>query len=249
MKILYVEDNPANLFLIRRVAKIGQHEVMNYIDGEEVLRKIDIAKPDLILMDIQLAGDMTGLDVVRELRKKGYTLPIIAVTAYAMVGDRERCLEAGCDDYVAKPLPITRMVEIFEKYQQLVDAATKPVPPTPAALQNDDDGFDADKLPNPVTPAADTPKSRTAEILSIAESALRTDTLPTIHSENHPPPAPTLASALFDDHNNDQPEIHASAETAEAKTVIHEETKIEEKKRTTGENHSVMAAPATKNSD
>lgn len=125
MKILYVEDNPANLFLIRRVAKMGNHEIVNYIDGEEVLRKIDITKPDLILMDIQLAGDLSGLDVVRQLRKDGYTMPIIAVTAYAMVGDRERCLEAGCDDYIAKPLPINRIVELFDKYQKEVHEAEK----------------------------------------------------------------------------------------------------------------------------
>ena len=89
MRILYVEDNPANLFLIKRVAKMGDHEVINLIDGEEALRKIDLIKPDLILMDIQLAGQLTGLDVVRKLRQDGLTIPIVAVTAYAMVGDRE----------------------------------------------------------------------------------------------------------------------------------------------------------------
>jgi two-component system cell cycle response regulator DivK len=122
MRILYVEDNPANLFLIKRVAKMGDHEVINLIDGEEALRKIDLIKPDLILMDIQLAGQLTGLDVVRKLRTDGYTMPIVAVTAYAMVGDRERCLEAGCNEYLSKPLPIGRVVELLQLYQAGVPA-------------------------------------------------------------------------------------------------------------------------------
>lgn len=126
MRILYVEDNPANLFLIKRVAKMGDHEVINLIDGEEALRKIDLIKPDLILMDIQLAGQLTGLDVVRRLRQDGLTVPIVAVTAYAMVGDRERCLEAGCNEYLSKPLPIGRVVELLQLYQGGVPAAAAP---------------------------------------------------------------------------------------------------------------------------
>ncbi|MGJ3240304.1 MAG: response regulator [Anaerolineae bacterium] len=120
MKILYVEDNPANVFLVKRVARMGSHEIINYIDGNQALRKFDEINPDLVLMDIQLAGDKSGLDVVRELRSRGVQTPIIAVTAYAMVGDRERCIEAGCDDYLAKPLPIPRLVEIFQSYQEQV---------------------------------------------------------------------------------------------------------------------------------
>jgi CheY-like chemotaxis protein len=56
MKILYVEDNPANLYLVKRIAKAGQHEVINYIDGEEALNDFETLKPDLVLLDIQLAG-------------------------------------------------------------------------------------------------------------------------------------------------------------------------------------------------
>lgn len=116
MRILYVEDNPANLSLVRRIARMGNHEVISYIDGEQALAHFNTDKPDLILMDIQIAGDLNGLDVVKQLRADGHTLPIIAVTAYAMVGDKERCLEAGCDDYIAKPIPIPLLVELFKKY-------------------------------------------------------------------------------------------------------------------------------------
>lgn len=122
MKVLYVEDNPANVFLVKRVAKMGQHEIVNYIDGDQAIQKFNEINPDLVLMDIQLAGGMSGLDVVKKLREKGIQTPIIAVTAYAMVGDKERCIEAGCTDYLAKPLPIPRLVEIFKHYSDEVAA-------------------------------------------------------------------------------------------------------------------------------
>ena len=116
MRILYVEDNAANVLLMRRVARAGAHEVFHYIDGEEALRKLDSVRPDLILLDIQIAGELSGLDVVRKLRTDGYTTPVIAVTAYAMVGDRERSLEAGCNEYMAKPLDVAHLLELFDQY-------------------------------------------------------------------------------------------------------------------------------------
>jgi CheY-like chemotaxis protein len=119
VKILYVEDNPANLYLVKRVAQ--DHEVINYIDGEEALANFEQDRPDLVLMDIQLSGHLSGLDVVRKLREAGHNVPIVAVTAYAMVGDRERALAAGCDDYMAKPLPIPQFVRLIEHYNQQVE--------------------------------------------------------------------------------------------------------------------------------
>ncbi len=116
MRVLYVEDNPANVFLVKRVAKMGNHEIINFVDGTEALARYKSLNPDLVLMDIQIAGDLNGLDVVKRLRADGVETPIIAVTAYAMVGDRERCIEAGCTDYMAKPLPIAQLVQVFEHY-------------------------------------------------------------------------------------------------------------------------------------
>ncbi|MGB7341626.1 MAG: response regulator [Phototrophicaceae bacterium] len=130
MKVLYVEDNPANVFLVKRVARMGQHEIINYIDGDQALAKFDEIAPSLVLMDIQLAGNKSGLDVVKALRARGITTPIIAVTAYAMVGDKERCIDAGCDDYLAKPLPIQQLVKIFEHYANL--ASTEPTTVAPS---------------------------------------------------------------------------------------------------------------------
>ncbi|XWX02719.1 response regulator [Aggregatilineales bacterium SYSU G02658] len=118
MRILYVEDNPANVFLVKRVAKMGNHEVISFVDGTEALARFHSVNPDLVLMDIQISGELNGLEVVQRLRADGVKTPIVAVTAYAMVGDRERCLEAGCDDYMAKPLPIPHLVQLFQQYAQ-----------------------------------------------------------------------------------------------------------------------------------
>lgn len=85
MRIVYVEDNIANVHLVKRVARIGKHEIINYIDGMDALNNFGTDEPDLVLMDIQLAGELTGIEVVQKLRDKGFTTtPIFAVTAYAM---------------------------------------------------------------------------------------------------------------------------------------------------------------------
>src|SRR5215207_9849123 len=101
MKIMYVEDNPANISLLQRIARMGGHDVINYSNGEHALDNFAQDRPDLVLMDLQLEGGISGLEVVKLLRQRGFTTPIVAVTAYAMVGDRERCLEAGCDSYLS----------------------------------------------------------------------------------------------------------------------------------------------------
>ncbi len=117
MKILYVEDNPANISLLQRIARMGGHQVINYTNGEKALNNFKQDLPDLVLMDLQLEGRVSGLDVVKKLREQGFKTPIVAVTAYAMVGDRERCIEAGCDSYLSKPLPVAELVELVQKYE------------------------------------------------------------------------------------------------------------------------------------
>ncbi len=145
MRILYVEDNATNVTLVQRVAAMGKHEVITYDEGQTALDRIEQDKPDLILLDVQLRGALTGLDVAQRLRATGSALPIIAVTAYAMKGDRQRCLDAGCDDYLAKPVSVTELVTVFKRYGDAV-AAGKPIlsmlnlsplelPPTPVPPQ------------------------------------------------------------------------------------------------------------------
>ncbi|MGB1286023.1 MAG: response regulator [Aggregatilineales bacterium] len=156
MRIVYVEDNIANVFLVQRVAKMGAHTVIHYIDGNEFLKKYEQANPDMILMDIQLAGGYSGLDLVRKFRESGHTIPVIAVTAYAMVGDKERCIEAGCDEYMAKPLAIAQMVKLFEEYSKQAEdrAATASLPdkPQPEAAKEDSDTVVPASGDKPISP-------------------------------------------------------------------------------------------------
>src|SRR5262245_48429097 len=111
MRIAYVEDNPTNLALVERVVTIGQHKITSYTEGEVAVQALTREKFDLILMDIELAGDISGLQVVKNLRAFGLKTPIVAVTAYAMLGDRDKCLEDGCDDYLPKPIQTMELVQ------------------------------------------------------------------------------------------------------------------------------------------
>lgn len=198
MRVLYVEDNPANVFLVKRVAKVGKHEIINYIDGGQALKKFDDINPDLVLMDIQLAGDIGGLDVVRELRGRGVQVPIIAVTAYAMVGDKERCLEAGCNDYLAKPLPVPRLVEIFQDYSDKVEnAKLKEEPTTPPV----------EAKPVPATPATADASSVSADQTKDNETVKEVDKQETL-AESSPVPQAT---------ENTKQETANTAESTEAK--------------------------------
>jgi two-component system, cell cycle response regulator DivK len=105
-KILLVEDNESNRDLISRYLQIYEYEVIVAEDGEEGLRKAcdDFETIDLILMDTNLP-EMDGWEVTRRLKADENTksLPTIAITTRAMVGDRQKALDAGCDDYTPKP--------------------------------------------------------------------------------------------------------------------------------------------------
>jgi two-component system, cell cycle response regulator DivK len=104
-KILVIEDNDRNRKLVKILLEANKYEVIEAQTGEEALKYLQDDKPDLILLDIQLPN-MDGLTLAKMLRidQKTKDIPIIAVTAYAMKGDKERMLEAGCDAYVSKPI-------------------------------------------------------------------------------------------------------------------------------------------------
>lgn len=116
-KVLVVEDNPLNLKLVRTLLQLGKFQI---IEAETAQEGIDLAKetiPDLILMDIQLP-DMDGLSAVRVIRQAETTrhIPIVALTAYAMQGDEEKALNAGCIGYMTKPLETKRFLSIINGY-------------------------------------------------------------------------------------------------------------------------------------
>jgi len=104
-KILIVEDNPRNLRLLIMTLRGKGYSLLQTTDGEEALTVAMAERPDLIIMDIQLPK-LDGLEVTRRLRvTPGFSqIPIIALTAYAMKGDREKAIAAGCDTYVLKPI-------------------------------------------------------------------------------------------------------------------------------------------------
>ncbi|MFN8399104.1 MAG: PAS domain-containing protein [Anaerolineales bacterium] len=110
--ILVAEDNEANIMIVGDYLLSKEYEVIYARDGREALDKTIAISPDLVLMDLQMP-EMDGLEVIRRLRADARykNLPIIALTALAMEGDRERCLEAGATDYMSKPVSLKKLVE------------------------------------------------------------------------------------------------------------------------------------------
>ncbi len=108
-RILLIEDNEQNRYLVTYLLQARGWEVAHAADGPAGLALAAAATPALILLDIQLPG-MDGHAVARALRENPAldAIPVVAVTSYAMAGDRERCIEAGCDGYLEKPIdPLT----------------------------------------------------------------------------------------------------------------------------------------------
>jgi CheY-like chemotaxis protein len=113
-KILLVEDNEMNRdMLTRRLARAG-YEIVHAADGEEAIVKAVAEAPDLILMDLSLPK-IDGWEATRRIRATdGAGPPVIALTAHAMAGDRERALAAGCDDFDTKPVDLPRLLGKIE---------------------------------------------------------------------------------------------------------------------------------------
>ena len=106
--ILVVEDNPDNMKLVATILRLKGHVVQQQMDGEGLLGRIATDRPDLVLMDVQLPG-RDGFALLEEIRRSPTPmLRVVALTAHAMSGDRDRALEAGFDGYITKPLDVTR---------------------------------------------------------------------------------------------------------------------------------------------
>jgi len=114
-KILVVEDNPLNMELVLEILSSKGITVHKAVDGEEAIRKTEREVYDLILMDIELPGK-DGVEVTKIIKAKYKNMPVIALTSYAMKGDKERFISAGFDDYIAKPLDILEFMKKIDKY-------------------------------------------------------------------------------------------------------------------------------------
>ncbi len=109
-RILVIEDNADNRTLITDILSALAYTVIEAIDGEQGVAKAAAERPDLILMDLSLP-QMDGWTATRQIKANPELahIPIIALTAHAMVGDREKALEAGCDDYISKPIDLREL--------------------------------------------------------------------------------------------------------------------------------------------
>jgi CheY-like chemotaxis protein len=114
-KILIVEDSPDNMKLFRALLSLRGHEVMGLHGGEGLLETIGREPPELVLMDIQLPGK-DGFSLLQEIRSSSRpALPVLALTAHAMSGDRERALEAGFNGYITKPIDIRSFPDLVRR--------------------------------------------------------------------------------------------------------------------------------------
>jgi two-component system cell cycle response regulator DivK len=115
--ILYVEDNPDNRLLVKRILLSEDYSLLEATDATEALSVLRTARPDLILMDINMP-DMDGYTLTAKIKSlPGFErVPILAVTANVMRGDKEKTLEAGCDGYIQKPLDIDQLTREIEKF-------------------------------------------------------------------------------------------------------------------------------------
>jgi two-component system cell cycle response regulator DivK len=113
-RILIVEDNEDNLYMIKFILEQNKFNVITAVTGTEGIEKTLNEKPDLILMDIQLP-DINGLEVTKRIRQmtSDDLIPIVALSSYAMTGDKEKALKAGCTAYIEKPIdPETFMDQV-----------------------------------------------------------------------------------------------------------------------------------------
>lgn len=150
INILLAEDNPTNQKLAIRLLQKAGYPVDVASTGKEAIAAVQTKNYKLVLMDVQMP-EMDGFDATRRIRELGAefkTLPIIAMTAYAMAGDRERCLEAGMDDYLSKPLNVEELFKIIEKYSETSGRGVldeKALDSLDLISQNSKDLFDLEK--------------------------------------------------------------------------------------------------------
>lgn len=116
-KVLIVEDNELNMKLFHDLLEAHGIATLQTNDGRKVMDLVRKDRPDLILMDIQLP-EVSGLEVTRWLKADEdlKTIPVIAVTAFAMKGDEQKIREGGCEDYISKPISVVKFMETIGKY-------------------------------------------------------------------------------------------------------------------------------------
>ena len=125
--VLVVEDNDINMKLLHDVLEVHGYNVLQAKDGMEGWRIAREHRPDLILMDIQLPS-ISGLEATKRLKADETlkSIPVIAITAFAMAGDKEKFLEGGCDAYIPKPISVPNFLQTVERFANRVVSEEKP---------------------------------------------------------------------------------------------------------------------------
>jgi two-component system, cell cycle response regulator DivK len=115
--ILYVEDNPDNRLLVKRILMAEDYKLLEATNAAQAFNLLETTTPDLILMDINMP-DMDGYTLTTKIRAMPglERVPILALTANVMRGDKEKTLEAGCDGYIQKPLDVDQLIREIEKF-------------------------------------------------------------------------------------------------------------------------------------
>lgn len=120
-KILYIEDDPINRYLVKKLLTANGFDVFEAVDGLDGLKKAADIVPDLILMDLQMPG-LDGYDATRQLKDNDALshIPVVALTAHALNQEREKCLAIGCVDFITKPIDTAsfsgKIGDLLEKY-------------------------------------------------------------------------------------------------------------------------------------
>ena len=115
--VLIVEDNELNMKLFRDLLEAHGYQTSGTSNGHEALNLVRTMRPDLVLMDIQLP-QVSGLEVTRWIKEDSElrSIPVVAVTAFAMKGDEERIRQGGCEAYLSKPISVTKFIETVKAY-------------------------------------------------------------------------------------------------------------------------------------
>lgn len=122
-RILYVEDLPQNMLLVRRILEALGHALLEAENGDLGWESVVAYQPDLILMDLRLPGETSGFDLIRRIKghQEYCRIPVVALTAYGFDEVARKAMEAGCDDFLVKPADIRQIRALLEKFLQQPD--------------------------------------------------------------------------------------------------------------------------------
>jgi CheY-like chemotaxis protein len=113
--VIVAEDEDANFLLLTEYLEPTEIQIIHASDGHELLELLKKDEPDIILLDMKMPK-MSGFEVISKIRQLNKSVPIIAQTAYTMIGDKDKIIKAGCNDYISKPIEENKLIEKMSQY-------------------------------------------------------------------------------------------------------------------------------------